>query len=62
MNLFVAMDRTSKFVYVELKAKAGKLNAAQFLENLLKIIPYHIHTILTDNGCQFTNPEKDIYA
>lgn len=30
LNLFVAIDRTSKFVYVELKSKAGKLTAANF--------------------------------
>ncbi len=35
---------------------------AQFLENLLKMVPYRIHTILTDNGCQSINREKDIYA
>lgn len=25
----------------------------EFLKDLLKAVPYHIHTILTDNGIQF---------
>ena len=57
--LFVAIDRTSKFVYVELLKKYGKAEAATFLQNLIKVVPYKIHTILTDNGVQFTNRLKD---
>ena len=61
-RLFVAIDRTSKFVYIELHDKAGKMIAAQFLRNLIKTLPYCIHTILTDNGVQFTNRKKDRHA
>ena len=61
LYLFVAIDRTSKFTYVELHAKAGKMAAAQFLRNLVKTVPYAIHTVLTDNGIQFTNRTRDIY-
>ena len=53
--MFVAIDRTSKFVYVELAEKQGKIQAVQFLRNLIDKVPYKIHTILTDNGAQFTN-------
>lgn len=60
--LFVAVDRTSKFVYVELLDKYGKAEAAQFLRNLIQKIPYKIHTILTDNGIQFTNRTTDEHA
>jgi transposase-like protein len=60
--LFVAIDRTSKFVYVELLEKYGKAEAAQFLKNLVQVIPYKIHTVLTDNGIQFTNRSVDKYA
>jgi len=49
LRLFVAIDRTSKFVYVELHERAGKMVAARFLRNLIAILPYRIHTILTDN-------------
>jgi len=35
LNLFVAIDRTSKFAFVRLEKKAGKMEAAQFLRDLL---------------------------
>ena len=56
------MDRTSKFVCVELPEKYGKAEAGQFLRNLIEIVLYKIHTILTDNGVQFTNRKVDIHA
>ena len=62
LRLFVAIDRTSKFAYVELHEKAGKMVAAQFLRNLIAAVPYAIHTVLTDNGIQFTNRACDTYA
>jgi len=62
LYLFVAIDRTSKFAYAELLEKYGKVEAAQFLRNLINIVPYCIHTILTDNGIQFTNRKKDQWA
>nr|WP_247750044.1 IS481 family transposase [Agrobacterium sp. S2/73] len=61
LYLFVAIDRTSKFAYVELHEKAGKMAAAQFLRNLVEVAPYKIHTVLTDNGIQFTNRPRDIH-
>ena len=60
--MFVAIDRTSKFAYVELHEKAGKMAAAQFLRNLLAKLPYAIHTVLTENGVQFTNRKTDCHA
>ena len=62
LYLFVAIDRTSKFAYVELLQKYGKMEAAQFLRNLIKTVPYKPHTILTDNGIQFTNRVIDKHA
>lgn len=62
IRLFVAIDRTSKFAYVELHERAGKMVAAQFLRNLILAAPYKIHTILTDNGIQFTNRKQDTSA
>lgn len=49
IRLFVAIDRTSRFAYVELHEKAGKMIAVQFLRNLIAAVPYTIHTVLTDN-------------
>lgn len=60
--LFVAIDRTSKFAYLELHPRAGKMEAAQFLRRLAQALPYAIHTVLTDNGIQFTNRKQDKYA
>jgi Integrase core domain len=62
LRLFVAIDRTSKFAYAELHAEAHKTIAAQFLRNLIAAVPYKIHTVLTDNGIQFTNRKHDQYA
>jgi transposase InsO family protein len=56
LYLFVAIDRTSKFAYVELHEKATTRVAADFLRALLKAVPYQIHTVLTDNGIHFTTP------
>ncbi len=55
LYLFEAIDRTSKFAYAELVEKAGKMQTAQFLRNLIVKVPYKINKILTDNGVQFTN-------
>uniref|UniRef100_A0A1A9VK78 Integrase catalytic domain-containing protein n=1 Tax=Glossina austeni TaxID=7395 RepID=A0A1A9VK78_GLOAU len=48
-----------KFTYVELHKRATKPIAAEFLRNLIKILP---HTVLTDNGIQFTNQKRHKYA
>lgn len=62
LSLFVAIDRTSKFVYAELHPSAGKMEAAQFLRNLIAAVPYKLHIVLTDNGIQFCNHERHRYA
>ena len=56
LYLFVAIDRTSKFAFVELHEKATTRVAADFLRALIKAVPYTIHTVLTDNGTHFTTP------
>lgn len=62
LYLFVGIDRTSKFAYAQLHAKATRATAKSFLEELIQAVPYTIHTILTDNGIQFTNRKSDIMA
>jgi transposase-like protein len=62
LYLFVAIDRTSKFAFVEPHKKAGKMVAASFLRNLIAAVPDKLHIVLTDNGIQFTNHERHIYA
>lgn len=58
LYLYVAIDRTSKFAYVQVSRKANRQSAAAFLEALIAAVPYKIHTVLTDNGIQFTLPPR----
>ena len=62
LYLLVAIDRTSKFAYVELHEKATRRVAADFLLNLIKAVPYKVHTVLTDNGTHFTDPAGDSWT
>jgi transposase InsO family protein len=55
LHLFVAIDRTSKFAFARLHEKATRRVAADFLHALVEAVPYRIHTVLTDNGVQFTD-------
>ncbi|PRY77994.1 integrase-like protein [Marivita geojedonensis] len=57
--LYVAIDRTSKFAVAQLVEKADRKTAWEFLEMLLKVVPYRIHTILTDNGIQFAEQPRN---
>ena len=36
--------------------------AAAFLRNLIAAVPYRLNIVLTDNGVQFTNHDRHIYA
>ena len=58
LYLYVAIDRTSKFAFVRLVRKTGRTSASAFLEALIAAVPYKIHTVLTDNGIQFTFPPR----
>jgi transposase InsO family protein len=58
LYLYVAIDRTSKFTFVQVVKKTGRTSAAAFLTALIEAVPYKIHTVLTDNGIQFTFPQR----
>jgi len=58
LYLYVAIDRTSKLAFVQLVKKTGRTSASAFLEALIMAVPYKIHTVLTDNGIQFTFPPR----
>jgi transposase InsO family protein len=58
LYLYVAIDRTSKFAFVQLAKKTGRTSASAFLMALIAAVPYKIHTVLTDNGIQFTFPPR----
>jgi transposase-like protein len=59
LYLFVAIDRTSKFAFVELVECADMQAATRFLEALAAAVPYRVHTVLTDNGIQFADLPKN---
>ena len=56
LYLLVAIDRTSKFAFVEMHEKVARRTAGDFLRRLIAAVPYKVHTVLTDNGTHFTTP------
>ena len=51
---FLAIDRTTKIVFLEIYPRKSQTEAADFLMEALEFFPYRIHRILTDNGREFT--------
>jgi len=58
LYLFVAIDRTSKFAFVQLVESAARVTASAFLEALAAAVPDRIHTVLTENGTQLRLPPR----
>ncbi len=54
--MFVAINRTSKFAFVELHENCKTATSRVFLLRLIKAVPDKIQTVLTDNGIRFTIP------
>lgn len=52
---FVAIDRATRYVYVEIHPKRDGETATGFLKRFLANFPHDVHTILTDNGAEFTD-------
>jgi transposase-like protein len=52
---FVAIDRATRYVYVEIHQRRDAHTSAGFLKRFLAHFPYDVHTILTDNGAEFTD-------
>jgi transposase InsO family protein len=52
---YVAIDRATRFVYLEILPDRRGQTAAAFLERFLASFPFKVHTILTDNGSEFTD-------
>jgi transposase-like protein len=59
LHMFLAIDRTSKFTYVEFHDCTKMLNGAAFLENVIAAFPYQIYSVLTDNGRAFADLPKN---
>ena len=53
--LFVAIDRATRWVFIEIYNSKSGSNAKKFLSKLHKAIPIKITKILTDNGKEFTD-------
>ena len=52
-RLYVAIDRISKVIFAELHPNNPWLSAADFLERVLKKLPYQVHSVLTDRKMRF---------
>src|SRR5829696_5980376 len=59
LHMFLAIDRVSKFTYVEFHDRTKMLNGAAFLQSVIEAFPYRIHTVLTDNGMAFADLPKN---
>ena len=53
--LFAAIDRATRWVYVELLQDKSAASAGGFLPRLIDKAPFTITTVLTDNGKEFTD-------
>lgn len=53
--LFVAIDRATRWVFVQVKPAKTARAARAFLAALIQACPMRIRTILTDNGKEFTD-------
>ena len=53
--LFAAIDRATRWVYVEILPEKSTAGAQSFLTNLLQAAPFRITKILTDDGQEFTD-------
>ena len=62
LDLLVAIDRTSKFAFVELHEKVTRRVAGNVLRALIAAVPYKVHTVLTDNGTHFTEPSGNTWS
>src|ERR687884_769503 len=62
LYLLVAIDRTSKFAFVELHERVTRRVAGNFLRALIAAVPDRVHTVLTDNGTHFTEPSGNTWT
>ena len=53
--LFVAIDRATRWVYMEIYADQTDCSSVDFLSKVTKACPVKIVKLLTDNGSQFTD-------
>ncbi len=54
-DAYVAIDRATRFVYLEILPDRRADTAAGFLQRFVASFPLTVHTVLTDNGSEFTD-------
>ena len=52
--IYVAIDRATRLIYIEVHDNKKAETAAKFLEKALEFFPFKIEKVLTDNGKEFT--------
>ena len=55
----MAIDRASKFAFVQLVERANTKTASTLLKASIEAVSYLIHTVLTDNSIQFADLPKN---
>jgi transposase-like protein len=55
MYCYLAIDRATRLIFLRIYPRKNKEAAADFLVQVLGFYPFRVHTILTDNGKEFTN-------
>ncbi|MED5525955.1 MAG: IS481 family transposase [Pseudomonadota bacterium] len=53
--LFVAIDRATRWVYLEVMKDKTAASASRFLSHLTRQAPFKVRIVLTDNGKEFTD-------
>ena len=53
--VFVAIDRATRFVHIEIVERRDAETIAACLDRFIERFPHPVHTILTDNGSEFTD-------
>jgi transposase InsO family protein len=53
--VFIAIERTTRFVHVDIVQQRSGTTIAACLESFLQAFGHPVHTILTDNGSEFTD-------
>lgn len=59
--VFVAIERVTRFAYIEIIANRDAQTIAACLKRFLASFGYPVHTILTDNGAEFTDRYRGAY-
>lgn len=59
---YLAVDRATRLIFLRVYPRKNKEAAADFLVQTLGFYPFRIHTILTDNGREFTNIRQNSFG